>query len=264
MPSIVPTARSPFSFFSDVVIRTKSSPFLAKTVATPPVALVKRSTMSKSRLSGALPCSSAGVAVPLMSTLRAGSSTSFSGNMSANSWLNGTAASRSSRLTRSMVLTICPARSAISFAPLASSARVVSVVASSVRPANAARVSTNSSAESLTLIGRFLTLEMEMFTLLLLHRGLGGAARWLRSVDGLVHEGHVGAGHQALDVDQDQHPLVDGAEAGDVLGVERGRELRRRLDLLAGQSVSTSDTLSTTTPTTRLPMLRMMTTVNWS
>ena len=32
-----------------------------------------------------------------------------------------------------------------------------SAVASSVRPANAARVSTNSSAESLTLIGRFLT-----------------------------------------------------------------------------------------------------------
>ena len=58
---------------------------------------------------------------------------------------------------------------------------------------------------------------------------------WLLSAIVCVHEGHVGAGHQALDVDQDQHPLVDGAEAGDVLGVERGRELRRRLDLLAGE-----------------------------
>jgi hypothetical protein len=39
----VPTARSPFSFFTEVVTRTKSSPLATKMVALPPVSRVKRS-----------------------------------------------------------------------------------------------------------------------------------------------------------------------------------------------------------------------------
>ena len=38
----------------------------------------------------------------------------------------------------------------------------------------------------------------------------------------LLHQPHVDPGHQLLDVHQDQHALVDGAQPGDVFGVECG------------------------------------------
>jgi len=44
-------ARSPFSFFSEVVMRTKSSPLAAKTVATPPLTAENLSTWVKLPLS---------------------------------------------------------------------------------------------------------------------------------------------------------------------------------------------------------------------
>src|SRR5258706_6155425 len=43
---------------------------------------------------------------------------------------------------------------------------------------------------------------------------------------------HVAAGHQPLDVGQDQHAATHGAEAGDEARIERPAELRRRADLL--------------------------------
>ncbi|SBV52089.1 putative secreted protein [Xanthomonas bromi] len=59
---------------SEVVMRTKSSPVRAKIVATPPVALAKRSTASKWRFSACLPARSDGVFCSPMATVLARSS----------------------------------------------------------------------------------------------------------------------------------------------------------------------------------------------
>lgn len=64
MPRKVPSAQLPSSFLTEVVMRWKSSPTRANTVATEPVLAVKRSTMSKSPFNASPPCSSCDAAWP--------------------------------------------------------------------------------------------------------------------------------------------------------------------------------------------------------
>ena len=78
----------------------------------------------------------------------------------------------------------------------------------------------------------------------------------------LFHERHVLGGHEALDIDQDEHALVHGAQARDVR-VELDEKSGAGRPCSAVKAI-TSETLSTTMPTTRPAMFRMMTTVNWS
>ncbi|MET3148206.1 UNVERIFIED_ORG: hypothetical protein ABIB63_004004 [Xanthomonas axonopodis] len=70
---------------SEVVMRTKSSPVRAKIVATPPVALAKRSTASKLRFKACLPARSDGVfCSPMVTVLALSSSRVPAGSMSSN------------------------------------------------------------------------------------------------------------------------------------------------------------------------------------
>src|SRR5450830_237475 len=51
----------------------------------------------------------------------------------------------------------------------------------------------------------------------------------------LFDQPHVGAGHQLVDVNQDQHALIQGTETDQIVGVEGRAHFRRRLDLLRRQ-----------------------------
>src|ERR1700733_10928867 len=96
-----------------------------------------------------------------------------------------------------------------------------------------------------------------------------GVWAFRRSAAERFDQRHFAAGHQLLDVHQDQHAAVDRAQSRQALG--RPRRARDALVSVApnsgagmiwsGASVSTSDTPSTTIPTTRCATFRMMTTV---
>src|SRR6266545_2460363 len=46
-----------------------------------------------------------------------------------------------------------------------------------------------------------------------------------------VDQTHIRTAHQLLDVDQNEHPLIHGAETDQVFGIERRTKLRRRTNL---------------------------------
>ena len=54
-------------------------------------------------------------------------------------------------------------------------------------------------------------------------------------------QAHVGAGHQLVDIDQDQHALVDGTQADHVFRVDRTAHVRRRLNLFRHQGGDVGD-----------------------